>query len=156
MIQAGSPKLTHDLRKVVSSSAMTEHQTLTGDAPRPITPEPLRTVCTEDSTGAVVVHLTGDIDLGTAPALGACLISQLHNSPQCPVLVVDLAAVDFMSCAGLRILLDVQRRAAAHGITLRLTRCSRAVLRLLEVSGLHTQLQTYPTVQDALPWTAKR
>lgn len=127
---------------------MTEHQTLTGGAHQ-LTPG-LRTMCTTDSSGAVVVYASGEIDLATAPTLWTCLTAQLHHNTQCPVLVIDLAAVDFLGCAGLDVLLDIQSRATAHGTTLRLTRCPRAVRRLLDVADLHTQLHTYPTVEDAL------
>jgi anti-sigma B factor antagonist len=129
---------------------MTQHLTLTSDAHHLTTPG-LRTVCTTDSRGAVVVYVAGEIDLATAPTLWTCLIAQLHHNTQYPVLVVDLADVDFLACAGLRVLLDVQCHATAQGTTLRLTRCPRAVQRLLDVSDLHIPLRTYPTVEDALP-----
>jgi anti-sigma B factor antagonist len=128
---------------------MTKHPTLTSDAHHLTTSE-FRTVCTTDSSGAVVVYVDGEIDLATAPILWNCLTAQLHQAHY-PVLVVDLADVDFLACAGLRVLLDVQCHAAAQGTTLRLTRCPRAVRRLLDVSDLPIPLHTYPTVEDALP-----
>jgi anti-sigma B factor antagonist len=98
-----------------------------------------------------MVHLAGDIDLSTAPTLRAYLTSQLPTTTPCPVLVIDLTAVDFLSCAGLRVLLDAHHHATTHGTPLRLACCSHAVRRLLDLSGLHTRIQTYPTIADALP-----
>jgi anti-sigma B factor antagonist len=148
-IRFHSPKPTR--RKGARDRTMAARKTLTGDTHRPIMPGPLRTACAKDSSGALVVHLAGDIDLGTASTLRAWLTSQLQTSVPYPVLVIDLAAVDFLSCAGLRVLLDVQRRATARGTSLRLARCSPASRRLLDLPDLHIEMQTYPTIEDALP-----
>jgi anti-sigma B factor antagonist len=134
---------------------MTQHPPLTSDAHQLTTPG-LRTVCTPDNRGAVVVYVAGEIDLATAPALWTCLTAQLHRNTHYPVLVVDLADVDFLACAGLRVLLDVQCHATAHQTTLRLTRCPRAIRRLLDLPNLHLPLHTYPTVEDALPPPAEK
>jgi anti-anti-sigma factor len=104
----------------------------------------------------VVVYVAGEIDLATAPTLQTCLTAQLECSTQHPVLVVDLAAVDFISCAGLRVLLEAQQHAAVHGTAFRLAGCSRVVLRLLNLADLHGEFDSYPTVRDALGWSARR
>jgi anti-anti-sigma factor len=110
------------------------------------------TVRTTDCADAVVVHVTGEIDLCTAPTLSTCLATQLENSNRHPVLVINLADVSFMSCAGLRVLADTQRKATAHGTVLRLANCSPAVLRLLELPSLPHPFSLYPSLTDALRW----
>ena len=130
---------------------MIRHQTRTVSTHPTRRPVQLRAEDIEDSTGPEVVHRAGEIDFCTASTLWACLIEQLDDNTECPVLVVDLAAVNFMSCSGLSVLLDVQQHAAAHGTALRLTRCPRVVRRLLEAAGLKAQFRIYPTIRDALP-----
>jgi anti-anti-sigma factor len=68
----------------------------------------------EDEPGAVVVHVAGEIDLFTASTLRKRLSAQLNEDTRGGAVVVDLADVDFMNLAGVRVLLDVQRQAMAQ------------------------------------------
>ena len=133
---------------------MTAPQTSPGGTQQLVTHDQLLTVRMTDCPGAMVVHVAGEIDLGTAPTLGACLAAQLQNSNRRPVLVIDLAEVSFMSCAGLSVLFNAQHSAAEHGTVLRLADCSPAVLRLLESPSLPHQFPLYPSLTDTLPWLA--
>ena len=103
------------------------------------------TLTRERIGGVLVLHLRGEIDLLGAAGLGAELTRQLRCSPE--ALVVDLAAVTFLSLSGLSTLFDAQRSAATAGIPLRLARPSRPVRRALELSGLASQFD----VHDDLP-----
>ena len=111
----------------------------------------LLTVRITQCPAAVVVHVSGEIDLCTAPTLSTCLTTQLHNSNPPPVLVLDLAEVSFLSCAGLRVLFDTQHEATQRGTILRLVNCSAAVHRLLGLPNLHHDFSIYPSLTDALP-----
>jgi anti-anti-sigma factor len=79
-----------------------------------------------------VLHVTGDVDLATAPALRQLLERPIAD-PACHI-VVDLSAVTFMDCTGLRPLLDTQ---ASIGDRLRLRGLPRQVRRLLDLTDLH-------------------
>lgn len=117
------------------------------------TPGQMFAVRVEYGRPGVVVHVAGEVDLVTAPTLRVCLTSlleQLESSAHHMVLVVDLATVGFMGCAGLHVLLDAAAHAAAHGVTFRLAHCSRPVQRLLELSDVHTHFEGHRTVQDAV------
>jgi len=120
--------------------------------PQQLTRDPLLTVSSTDYPGAAVIHVAGEIDLGTAPTLSTYLSTQWENSNRPPVLVLHLADVSFMSCAGLRALLATQDEATAHETELRLVNCPPAVLRLLQLPNLHHPFQLYPTLTEALPW----
>ena len=91
--------------------------------PQQLTRDPLLTVSSTDYPGAAVIHVAGEIDLGTAPTLSTYLSTQWENSNRPPVLVLHLADVSFMSCAGLRALLATQDEATAHETELRLVNC---------------------------------
>ena len=77
-----------------------------------------------------VMHVAGEIDMYSA----TCLDSALADVG-CPQLV-DMSAVSFMDCAGLNALTRHHRRRVEQGEALRVVAMSRAVERVLEVSGL--------------------
>ncbi len=55
-----------------------------------------------------VIEVSGRIDSATAPEL-AEVLGELADEGQCS-LVVDMRDVDFISSAGLRVLIDIQKR----------------------------------------------
>ncbi|HEY2056803.1 MAG TPA: STAS domain-containing protein [Amycolatopsis sp.] len=83
----------------------------------------------------LVLVLDGDVDLHTAPAVRAALDSALARRPR--RLVVDLAAVRFLNCAGLTVLLDGHRSAHTD---LRLVATTRATWRPLQITRAHEHL----------------
>ena len=125
-------------------------QTPSNGTPQRLTRDQLLTLSRTEYPGATVIHVAGEIDLGTAPTLNTYLSTLLQNSNQRPVLVLHLADVSFMSCAGLRVLLTTHDKATAHETEFRLANCSPAVLRLLELPNLRHPLRLYPTLTDAL------
>ena len=55
-------------------------------------------------------------------------------------LLLDVSGVSFMDCAGLRALLTTRRRAELRGGFMRLIAVSRAVRRIIELTGAHEAL----------------
>src|SRR5919198_480666 len=76
----------------------------------------------------------GDLDMATARDLGTRMAAVAREHPH-GRLIVDLAGVDFMDSAGLRVLLTAARSAGTDGHRLRLRRGRAAVQRVFEVSG---------------------
>ncbi|WP_214401662.1 STAS domain-containing protein [Pseudonocardia lacus] len=92
-----------------------------------------------DDTGPVSFALvadtlvvSGEIDLLTAPALGAFLQSHLDGSRTC--LALDLSRVMFFAAAGLHPLLGALDTAERRGVALRPVRLSPAVVHVLELT----------------------
>ncbi|MFC4121602.1 STAS domain-containing protein [Nonomuraea zeae] len=81
-----------------------------------------------------VVHLSGDVDIFTTARLRRRLINTLTASTG--LLVLDLSRVTFCGSGGLGVLIGVQSRAKALGITLALTSLPPHMTRLLRISGL--------------------
>jgi len=79
-----------------------------------------------------VVIVTGEIDAHTMLALQAPL-SEL--SPHSHILL-DMSAVRFMDCRGLRVILAQRIKMTEAGGSIHVHHASRAVLRLMRVSGL--------------------
>jgi anti-sigma B factor antagonist len=84
---------------------------------------------------ATVVHITGDIDLNTSPALRAALSPALQ-SPVSRTVIFDLSAVSFIDSAGLAVLISV----AEDGRTVLLRHPSDLLVRVIEATGLSETL----------------
>jgi anti-sigma B factor antagonist len=81
----------------------------------------------------------GELDLATAPELGAAVESQLAAAPH--GLVVDLTPTVFLDSSGARQLVRIARQSAAAGVALHVVvppsnRAVRLPLDLLELDGI--------------------
>lgn len=65
-------------------------------------------------------------------------------------LVIDLGGVDFMSSAGLRLLLQAVKDARQKGGDLRLAGASPAVEKMLKLSGFFNILKVFSLVDQAV------
>ncbi|MEV0386730.1 STAS domain-containing protein [Nonomuraea sp. NPDC050643] len=87
-----------------------------------------------NTAAPTLVHLSGDIDIFTTARLRRQLINALGSSTG--LLVLDLSQVTFCGAGGLGVLIGVQDRAKARGITLALTGVPPRIARLLRITGL--------------------
>lgn len=101
----------------------------------PVTPsEQLGLATSCPAPGTVRVAVAGEIDLSTTGVLHAGLLAAL--SAQLPErLEVDLAAVTFMDCGGITVLVAVGRAAARTGCRLRIANPQPIVRRVLDLTG---------------------
>ncbi|SDS41219.1 anti-anti-sigma factor [Actinopolymorpha singaporensis] len=103
---------------------------------------------TAETCRHLVVTLSGDIDVATAPQVRSDLLPLIHHGR--PVVVVDLSEVAFLDSTGLGTLLAVKRRADALDVTLRLAAPPRGPRRALHITGLDRVFDVYPTLDEAL------
>lgn len=103
--------------------------------------ERLLDLTVERRRGTPVVSAAGEIDLSTAPRLARVLGEQAG-----PV-VLDLTGVEFLSAAGVQVLLDVRGRGRDLRVVL-----PRSCLahRVLELTGVEEAVARYDTVADAV------
>ncbi len=95
----------------------------------------------------VTVVLAGELDCASAPDLSALLTELIAKRPQ--QLVLDLANVLFMDCAGITLIVRARRALpAARPVILRSP--SRQARRLLKI----TQMDQLCLIQDGLPRSA--
>jgi anti-sigma B factor antagonist len=96
---------------------------------------------------ALVVRLSGELDLYNAPALRDALLECLARSPS--RLVLDLGEVSFVDSTVLGTLVEVRSRlGTADGLVLAAP--GLEARRALEVSGLDRYFEVRETVEDAL------
>jgi anti-sigma B factor antagonist len=65
-------------------------------------------------------------------------------------LLTDFTKVDFVSSAGLRVLLATAKKLGTIGGSLRICGLNEAVNEVFEISGFSTILDVFPTRDDAL------
>ncbi|MES4893207.1 STAS domain-containing protein [Streptomyces sp. NPDC096012] len=97
--------------------------------------------------GVTVVTVTGEIDHHTSGLLRHALAPE--DPSQAARTVADFAGVDFMDSSGINALIAAHQ---AHGATGRLSLAGvrRPVLRTLELVGLTTLIDCYPSVREAM------
>ena len=102
----------------------------------------------ERREGSVIVTPIGRIDGASAPALEDALA--VDADPAVTRLVLDLGGVNYMSSAGLRIVVIVSRRMKQRGGLLVLCELQPLVLEVFDISGLLTLVCVKPTLDAAL------
>lgn len=99
--------------------------------------------------GVVVVSAEGEIDLANRDALGTALAPTAAD-PAVRLLVCDLSAVTFLSCAGLSVLLDVKAELEARGSAVRVVTADPTVLRVLDATAQRAALDVHPRLAAAM------
>lgn len=103
------------------------------------------------SDGVVVVDISGELDIGTAPQVEDCLAYLTATGHH--RLVLDTAQLSFCDAAGIRVMVRARVRADERGGWLRLAAASARLLWLLDILALGTFLPVYDTVAHAIAGT---
>jgi anti-sigma B factor antagonist len=105
----------------------------------------LITLCDPHPVGErVVVEVTGEIDVASAPALRDRLLALLNRGA--PDLVIDLRGVTFIDSTGIGSLLRVYHRQSLLGGALHFVADQSAVLRVFELMQLTRRLHVAPSL----------
>ena len=89
------------------------------------------------STAPLVVGVSGEIDIASAPELREELLGALRRHGA--RLALDLGGVTFMDCAGINALQAARRHARREGGWVRVTRASRRARSILMLTGLQRE-----------------
>jgi anti-sigma B factor antagonist len=95
--------------------------------------------------GAVVLHVSGDLDLATAPRLEEALLDVSEQD-----VAIDLAGCTFLDSAGIRSLVAAARRLSEAGRSLKVVTADPGIVRLLEITAVDTVIDVHPSLDDAL------
>jgi anti-anti-sigma factor len=91
-------------------------------------------VTTAAEGGTTVVAVRGELDIGSAPVLRDALLRLLADG-EAPELAIDASGVTFVDSSGLAVLLMASRRWNDAGTPLVLRCPSRALMRIVELTG---------------------
>jgi anti-sigma B factor antagonist len=106
-------------------------------------------VTTSDRPDGVLIELSGELDLATAPKLEDEMKRAEQDDPR--MIVLDLRPLAFMDSSGLRALLAADSRARDAGRRLVLVRGDERVQRVLKITRLDERLE----IVDDLPAAAQ-
>ena len=99
----------------------------------------------------VVLSVSGRVDHATSEELRNTLTAPLsHCGAGQDSLVLDFAGVDYISSAGLRVLMLAAKQATAQKGFLALAAVQPLVREILEISKFTLVLRTEPSVRDAV------
>lgn len=85
----------------------------------------------EQNGGLLTVALEGRLDTVTAPELESELTASLDGAEE---LVLDMKDLEYISSAGLRVLLSAQKNMSSKG-SMKLINVNETVMEILEVTG---------------------
>lgn len=97
--------------------------------------------------GVPLMRVLGDVDLATAPVFHRAVQEQVAQGRK---FVVDLDGVDFLSSAGLAVLVDLRQQMADQNLKWAVVAGRQAVTRPLEITGLLAILPIFDTVPAAV------
>jgi anti-sigma B factor antagonist len=93
---------------------------------------------THDGTQAVVIGVTGELDLASSPALEQEL--ERGAASKAEIVVVDLRKLEFMDSTGLSVLVRAHQRATENGQRFGVVKGPQQVQRLLSLTGVADRL----------------
>lgn len=104
---------------------------------------------TSNRNGASVIRIFGELDLATSPGLEEELDRVAAEAV--PLIIVDLAELEFMDSTGLSVLVRAHQRAEEAGQRFGLVNSSQQVQRLLTLTGVKDRLvlEEIPELDDA-------
>ncbi len=105
-------------------------------------------ITTRTQNGVTLVVLAGSLDSNTSPKAQQALDGMLAAGAR--KMVVDCTALDYISSAGLRVLLGTTKRLSGAGGALRLFGLNETVREVFDISGFSTILAVFATEPDAL------
>lgn len=97
-------------------------------------------------TGRTVVDVGGEIDMLTAPTMGALLRALVDQGHQ--PLVLDFAGLTFMDASGLRVIVDIAGRLAQSAAELTVRSVPALTQRILDTTGVSELLRLEAPVAD--------
>lgn len=95
-----------------------------------------------------LIEVRGRVDSMSAAQFREALTNELDSGHK--QIVLDLSGVEFMSSAGLREIVDAFKKAKQDTGDVRIAQPSSRVLEVMEMAGLDTVLQIFPTQIEAV------
>lgn len=104
-------------------------------------------ISTRTSNDIHIVAVTGSLDSGTSPEAQKSLDAVVGGAKK---VALDFSQLDYISSAGLRVLLGVAKQLRAKGGTLGMFGLNQSVREVFEISGFASILPVYQSETEAL------
>lgn len=100
----------------------------------------------ESDGGVMLLFFSGRLDAATSPEAESMITARLDDAA---VWIVDLGDVEYVSSAGLRVLLLLAKKLQQKGGRLGLCRLSPGVKEVFDISGFSLIFKIYPDCDSA-------
>ncbi len=104
-------------------------------------------ISTRTNNDIHIVAIAGSLDSTTSPEAQKSLDAVLPGARK---VVLDFSALDYISSAGLRVLLGAAKHLRASGGTLGMFGLNQSVREVFEISGFSSILSVYQSEAEAL------
>ena len=104
-------------------------------------------ISTRTSNDTHIVSIAGSLDSTTSPAAQKALDAVLAGARK---VALDFSQLDYISSAGLRVLLGAAKQLRASGGKLGMFGLNQSVREVFEISGFSAILSVYPSEAEAL------
>lgn len=104
-------------------------------------------ITTRTTNDIHIVAIAGSLDSTTSPEAQKSLDSVLASAKK---VLLDFSSLDYISSAGLRVLLGAAKRLRGSGGTLGMFGLNQSVHEVFEISGFSSILAVYPTEAEAV------
>ncbi|MHC4079781.1 MAG: STAS domain-containing protein [Planctomycetota bacterium] len=102
----------------------------------------------QDKENVKIVRFEGKLDTNTTPEAETALNLAIEQGAS--KILIDFKDLDFVSSAGLRILLATAKKLGAQGGALRVCSLNETVRDIFDISGFSTLLRVFDDEQEAL------
>ncbi len=106
------------------------------------------TLATRDVNGRIVVDVTGEIDVYTAPKLRDRITELVADGVY--DIVIDMEGVEFLDSTGLGVLVGGLKKVRAHEGSLSLVCTQDRLLKIFQITGLSKVFAIHDTAEAAL------
>jgi anti-sigma B factor antagonist len=96
-------------------------------------PESILDITVEHAGSEMLLKISGELDLSTAPSLRACIDTV---DPNVPLLTIDMGEIRFIDSTGLGLLAGTHHALSSSGRRLEIQSARGHTRKLLEVTGL--------------------
>ena len=103
---------------------------------------------TDNTQGVAIMKVEGRVDSNTAPELGSALENLLKSNKN--KIVLNLEAVEYLSSAGLRALVQALKDAQKSGGDLRLAAVTEPIEVILRTVGMLQMFKMFPNNEAAI------
>lgn len=104
-------------------------------------------ISTRTSNDIHIVAIAGSLDSTTSPAAQKALEAVVAGARN---VAMDFSQLDYISSAGLRVLLGAAKQLRTSGGTLRMFGLNQSVREVFDISGFSAILTSYPSEADAV------
>jgi anti-anti-sigma factor len=105
-------------------------------------------IAVEENEDKKIVRVDGRLDASSSPHLEHKILSLFSDG--CKHLLIDFSKIDYLSSAGMRLLLSITKKLHAKGGMLALCAISDEVMEIIKMAGFERVLNVYLTEQEAL------